>query len=66
MKQRHVKPAEILSAEIEKLPQPRKDFVKAVFSGYGAVITADSIEEAAEIINLYAPEHLQVQCHEPF
>ncbi|WP_319561495.1 histidinol dehydrogenase [Marispirochaeta sp.] len=58
--------AEHLSAEIEKLPQPRKDFVHAVFSGYGAVITAGSIEEAAEIINLYAPEHLQVQCHDPF
>ena len=60
------KAAEYLSAEIEKLPQPRKDFVSAVFSGYGAIITTDSIEEAAEIVNLYAPEHLQVQCHEPF
>ena len=58
--------AEHLAAEIEKLPQPRKDFVSSVFSGYGAVIYADSIEEAAEIVNLYAPEHLQVQCHEPF
>ncbi len=58
--------AEQLEKEIRDLPEPRKSFVETVFSGYGAILLADNLEEAAEIINLYAPEHLQIQCSEPF
>jgi histidinol dehydrogenase len=60
------KAAAFLSAEIDELPEPRRGFVRQVFSGYGAVLVAADIADAAEIVNTYAPEHLQIQCREPF
>ncbi|MBI9105903.1 MAG: histidinol dehydrogenase [Spirochaetales bacterium] len=58
--------AEILRKKTEALPEPRKTFVKDVLSGYGGIIITDSIEEAADIINEFAPEHLQLQTRDPF
>ena len=60
------KTAGFLASEIELLPEPRRGFVTRVFSDYGGIILTRDIEEAAEIVNLYAPEHLQIQCSEPF
>lgn len=48
------------------LPEPRKTFVTDVFSGYGGIIITKSLEEAADLVNEYAPEHLQIQTAEPF
>lgn len=50
----------------EELPEPRKTFIKDVFSGYGGIIITEDLDEAAEIANTYAPEHLQIQTAEPF
>lgn len=61
-----VKTAEHISNLVEDLPEPRKTFVTDVFSGYGVILLVDSIEEGAEIINDFAPEHLQLQTEEPF
>jgi len=55
----------LLPDSIERLPEPRKTFARDVFSGYGGVILAESLEEAAEIVNEFAPEHLQIQAREP-
>ena len=49
-----------------QLPEPRKTFVEDVMKGYGGIILTDSVEESAEVANLFATEHLQIQTAEPF
>jgi len=62
--------AEKTSAHIEDLiadlKEPRKTFVKDVFKGYGAIFLVDNIEKGAELVNAFAPEHLQLKTKEPF
>ena len=55
-----------IGALAEQLPEPRKTFVRDVFSGYGAILVCETIEEGAQIINDFAPEHLSIQTEEPF
>lgn len=51
---------------IENLPEPRKTFVTDVMKGYGGVIITKDIEEACEISNEYAPEHLALHTEDPW
>jgi histidinol dehydrogenase len=60
------KVAELLPKLIDELPEPRKGFAEDVFSDYGGIILTGTIEEAAELVNEIAPEHLQIQTAEPF
>ena len=60
------KAAEIITEKVQALPEPRKTFVEDVLSGYGGIIITESLEQGAEIINTFAPEHLQIQTAEPF
>ena len=50
----------------ETLGEPRKTFVQDVMKGYGGIIVCDSLDEGAEVVNQFAPEHLQLQTEEPF
>ncbi|MFH7040864.1 histidinol dehydrogenase [Paucibacter sp. JuS9] len=54
-------------ASIEKLlpEMPRKDVIKASLEGRGALILTRSMEEACEISNRIAPEHLEVSSSDP-
>ncbi|TVQ37189.1 MAG: histidinol dehydrogenase [Spirochaetaceae bacterium] len=47
-------------------PEPRRSFLCDVFSSYGGIILADDIGHAAEIVNQFATEHLQLQVAEPY
>lgn len=47
------------------LPEPRASYVAEVFERYGGIILARDMEEAAEIANDVAPEHLQIATAEP-
>ncbi len=58
--------AEEIARLIERTPEPRKGFLVDVFSGYGGVILATDNEDAAGIVNLIAPEHLQIRTAEPW
>jgi histidinol dehydrogenase len=58
--------AEALPRAIAELPEPRRTFAREVFSRYGGVILARDIEEAAAIVNAFAPEHLQIHSGQPF
>lgn len=60
------KTAKYVEELISQLSEPRKTFVSDVFKGYGAIFLVKSIEEGAEIVNAFAPEHLQVKTNEPF
>jgi histidinol dehydrogenase len=58
-----------VAAHVEKfaneLPEPRKSYVESVFAGYGGIILTSSMEEAVEVANSIAPEHLQIAVAEP-
>ncbi len=62
--------AESVAATIEtflaELPEPRKTFVRDVMNGYGGIIVTDTMEEAVQVVNEFAPEHLQIQTRDPF
>jgi len=54
-------------AEIERLlpGMPRREVIRASLEGRGALIRTRSMEEACEISNRIAPEHLEVSSSEP-
>ncbi|MGZ5714889.1 MAG: histidinol dehydrogenase [Caldimonas sp.] len=54
-------------ASIERLlPQmPRREVIRASLAGRGALVLTRSMEEACEISNRIAPEHLEVSASEP-
>jgi histidinol dehydrogenase len=56
-----------VQAEIERLlPQmPRKDIIEKSLNGRGVLIHTRSMEEACEISNRIAPEHLEVSSTDP-
>jgi len=58
--------AQYIGALADRLPEPRRTFVRDVFTGYGAIVVCRTLEEGAEIINEFAPEHLSIQTEEPF
>lgn len=50
---------------VARAPEPRRTFLNDVFGGYGGVLLTDSLEEAVEVVNEYAPEHLQLRTSDP-
>ncbi|CAN7258140.1 histidinol dehydrogenase [Variovorax paradoxus] len=56
-----------VQAEIDRLlpGMPRAEIIAASLSGRGALIHTKSMEEACEISNRIAPEHLEVSSSEP-
>ena len=57
---------EVLPELTAQAPEPRRKFLEDVFAGYGGVILSSSMEEGAEIVNAFAPEHLQIHTREPY
>ncbi len=43
----------------------RKDIIEASLSSRGALIKVDTLEQAAEVANIIAPEHLELSVEEP-
>jgi histidinol dehydrogenase len=56
-----------VQASIAKLlpTMPRQDIIKASLAGRGAIIKTRSLEEACEISNRIAPEHLELSVADP-
>ncbi len=56
-----------VSASIQKLVEemPRKDIITTSFQDRGALILVRDLDEAAEISNYIAPEHLELSINEP-
>jgi histidinol dehydrogenase len=58
--------AEVKAAMDRLLPgMPRRDVIRASLEGRGALIHTRSMEEACEISNRIAPEHLEVSAKDP-
>ena len=60
--------AEKVQAEIEaQLPLlPRADIARASIDSNGKIVLAGSLEDAVDIANEFAPEHLELMVDEPF
>jgi histidinol dehydrogenase len=58
---------EAVGAAIERLlpALPRRDVIRASLEGRGALIRTRSMEEACEISNRIAPEHLEISSQDP-
>lgn len=59
--------AEETRKEVEKQLEalPRKEIAQLAIRDYGAVYVAKNMEEAVEVVNELAPEHLEVMVEEP-
>ncbi|HTP58184.1 MAG TPA: histidinol dehydrogenase, partial [Spirochaetia bacterium] len=57
--------ADLLPRLVGELPEPRAAYVSTVLSNYGGIIVARNAEEALEIANAVAPEHLQLATKDP-
>lgn len=51
---------------VAQAPEPRRTFLGDVLTGYGGIIIAEDMEQATDIVNQFAPEHLQIQTRDPF
>lgn len=53
-----------LKRQLEEMP--RREIITRSLEDYGALVLTSSIEEACEIANLVAPEHLELMVENPF
>jgi len=56
--------AERIPGAIAALPQTQRDAAEAAWRDYGEIVLCDSREEAAEVSDGYAAEHLEIQTAE--
>ena len=54
-----------IATQLEALPEWRRNFARAAISHYGGAIVTRDLDEAAEFVNEYAPEHLLVATADP-
>ncbi|MGP3957082.1 histidinol dehydrogenase [Nonomuraea sp. 3N208] len=57
--------AEEVAKQIAVLPAPRRDYARASIHDNGGIVLARSPQEAMDIANSYAPEHLQLAVADP-
>ena len=57
---------EIVEKQVQKLSPQRRQFVEAVFNGYGGIILTQSLQESIEVVNIYAPEHMEIMTKMPW
>jgi sulfopropanediol 3-dehydrogenase len=53
---------ELMPHYIERLAEPNRSTAEAAWRDYGEVVVVDTREEAVEVSDRYAPEHLEVHC----
>lgn len=60
--------AEKVAAEVEHqlINHPRRLLTEKAIAHYGVVIVVDTLEEAAELSNAFAPEHLELEVEDPW
>ncbi len=56
----------IVEKQLEKLSEKRRSFVTTNFNTYGGIVITDTIDEAVDFVNEYAPEHMEVMTENPF
>lgn len=56
---------QIIPKLVGELPEERRSFCETVLSSSGGVVLAETMEQAVELINGFAPEHLQILTRNP-
>jgi histidinol dehydrogenase len=51
---------EEITRQIAELPEPRRSYAAASLGRNGGAVIVESVAEAIEVANLYAPEHMQL------
>lgn len=64
--ERHI--ADAVSTEVSRqLEQhPRQTLTEKAIANYGLIVTTDTLETAAELSDLFAPEHLELEVEDPW
>ncbi|MDJ1178897.1 histidinol dehydrogenase [Roseofilum sp. BLCC_M91] len=57
-----------VAAEVDKqlINHPRQILTEKAIAHYGLIVVVDSLQEAVELSNLFAPEHLELEVAEPW
>ena len=50
----------MLESRLEELPEPRREYASLALGTNGGVILVSDLDQATEVANLYAPEHMQI------
>ncbi|QQK81544.1 histidinol dehydrogenase [Salicibibacter cibi] len=60
--------AEKVSAEVERQLKglPRASIAREALNNFGAIYLTADLNEAVDVVNTLAPEHVEVLCNEPF
>lgn len=56
----------VVEAQLTKLTEKRSNFVTTVFNTYGGIILTKDLEQSIEVVNQYAPEHMEVMTKNPW
>ncbi|MCM3922645.1 histidinol dehydrogenase [Frankia sp. AiPs1] len=56
---------EEIAHRLAQLPEPRRGFAAKSLGENGGVVLVDDVREGAEVINCYAPEHLEILVEDP-
>ena len=54
-----------VARQLAALPEPRRTYAADALGVNGGVVLVDELEEAAEVANAFAPEHLQLAVSDP-
>jgi sulfopropanediol 3-dehydrogenase len=55
---------ELMPKYIERLAEPNRSTAEAAWRDYGEIVVVDTREEAVQVSDRYAPEHLEIQCED--
>ena len=60
--------AQQVQQEVQKqlVDHPRRTLTEKAIANYGVVVVVNSLNEAAELSNLFAPEHLELEVEDPW
>lgn len=58
--------AKLLPGLLKRLPAWRRAFCETVLSNYGGIVLTESDEQSIEVVNSFAPEHLEILTAAPF
>lgn len=50
---------------LDSIPEPRRGYIETSIFKNGGIFITGNIDEAVDIVNLYAPEHLSIQTADP-
>ncbi len=60
------KAAEVVTRQLTKISDKRREFVTTNFNTYGGAIITKNLAQSIDFVNEYAPEHMEIMTEKPF